>query len=181
MLSVGAAAVLLTAGCATTPSSAPHPSAASTTPVAQACRVTPPTQSDIPAVITAQQYTGPVFNKGNLWVGAWWGNPEVLKQAGKKITGGIGGDSKYPYGMKYPTWKVQDGKITGEGGKPRIRVKSLDGHSQGSGLVGGYTNELMDNGTTAYWWPTVVGFTSTGCWQITETQGGDRLVYLVKI
>lgn len=184
LVGLGVAVLLLTGGCTAAQQHTVEPpsrSAVSTTPAAQACPVTSPTQGGIPAVVTAQQYTGPVFNTGNLRVGAWWGNPEIFKQASKKITGGVGGDSKYPYGMKYPTWKVQDGKITGAGGKPRISVKPLDGHGQGSGIGGGYTNELMGNGTMAYWWPTVVGFTIPGCWQITEAQGGDSLVYVVKI
>jgi hypothetical protein len=177
LVSVGVAAVLLTAGCTTTPSSAPHSSSAatSTTPVAQACRVTPPTQSDIPSGIAAQQY-GSVFNEGNLWVGAWWDDPASLKQARKKGLVGV-----QSYGYKYPTWKVQDGKVTGAGGTPRISVKPLDGHGHGSGQVGGYASATMDDGTIARWWPTVTSFSRPGCWQVTETLGDDTLVYVVKI
>lgn len=97
------------------------------------------------------------------------------------MTGGIGGDAEHPYGMKYPTWTVLDGKLTRAGSRPRISVKSLDGRGHGSGILGGYTNELQDDGNTAYWWPTVVGFTSRGCWRVTETQGGDSLAYIIKL
>lgn len=176
------AVVLFTAGCTATHPSAPHsaPTTTSAPSGAQACPVTEPTQGAVPAGIAVQK-PGPVYNQGDLWVRAWWDNPEALAAAGKKMTGGIGGDAKYPYGMKYPTWKVLAGKLTGEGSRPRISVKPLDGHGHGSGILGGYTNALQDDGNTAYWWPTVVGFTTHGCWQVTETQGGDSLAYIIKL
>lgn len=173
--------VLLTAGCTATHPSAPSPPTRTTSAAraSQACPVTQPTKGDVPTGIAIQKY-GPLYNQGDLWVGAWWDKPEALAAAGKKIAGGIGGDSRYPYGMKYPTWKALDGKVTGAGGRPKISVEPLNGHGRGSGVVGGYTNALQDDGNTAYWWPTVVGFTTPGCWQVTETQGGDNLTYVVE-
>jgi hypothetical protein len=172
------AVVLLMAGCTAphSPAQPPSPTTTSAAPAARLCPVTPPTQDGIPVAITSQQYSAPVFNEGNLWVGAWWDDPQFIKQARKK--GIVGSQS---YGYKYPTWKVLDGKVTGAGGTPRISVKSLDGHGRGSGQVGGYTNETMDDGTVAYWWPTVAGFSSPGCWQVTETLSDDTLVYAVEI
>lgn len=176
--------VLLTAGCtaAGAKSSPSTATAGSTTPaaVAQACSVTPATKDGIPAGVAAQKY-GPVYGQGNLWVGAWWAEPSGLKQARTKVAGGVGGDAKHPYGMKYPTWKVQDGQVTGKGGRPRVTVTSLDGHGRGSSDVGGYVGATDTGNPVNRWFPTVIGVTAHGCYRVTETQGGDSLAYIIKL
>jgi hypothetical protein len=172
------AAVLLMAGCTGTQSLARQPSSATTSavPRAQVCPVTSPTRDQVPVSI-ATQWAEPVFGQGNLWVGAWWDIPQSLEQARSTV----GGDSAYPYGEKYPTWTVKGGEVTNVGGAPRVSVKSLDGQSPGRGDSGGYATSSQNGGTTIHWWPTIVRFPATGCWQVTETVGEDSIVYVVKI
>jgi hypothetical protein len=172
------AAALLLVGCTATQSSAQHPSSvtAPAAPLAQVCPVTSPTRDFVPGFI-GPQWADPVSGHGNLWVGAWWKNPQSLEQARTKADG----DSAYPYVQKYPTWAVRGGAVTNAGGAPRVSVKSLDGHGHGRGDTGGYTNASLDDGTSVHWWPTLVRFPTTGCWQVTETVGEDSIVYVVKI
>lgn len=171
-------AALLMAGCTATQSSAQHPSSATTSavPLAQVCPVTPPTRDHVPVSI-GPQWADPVFGRGNLWVGAWWKIPQSLEQARSKS----GGDSAYPYSEKYPTWMVDGGEVTNAGGAPRVSVKSLDGQGHGRSDIGGYASASLDDGTSVHWWPTVVSFPATGCWQVIETVGEDSIVYVVKI
>lgn len=171
------AVMLLVAGCTGVRASAPEssPPMNSVAPATQACPVTPPTNDGVPIAITKQQYSS-VYGHSNLWVGAWWTLPESLKQARSTDLA----DPKYPHRMKYPTWTVKAGEITDAGGRPRVIVKQLNGNGRGGSSVGGYASETLDNGTVARWWPTVVGVTAAGCWQITETVGDDNLVYVVK-
>lgn len=100
-----------------------------------------------------------------------------MKQASTKIAGGVGGDARYPYGMKYSTWQVQDGQLAGKGGRPHVTVTSLDGHGRGSSTVGAYTEGVP---LAKRWFPTVIGVTAHGCYQVTETQGSNKLAYTVK-
>jgi hypothetical protein len=55
-------------------------------------------------------------------------------------------------------------------------VQRLDAPGHGEGSVGGYATA-----TEGHWWPTGVGFSDTGCWQVTETVGGDSITYVVQI
>ncbi|GAA4188795.1 hypothetical protein GCM10022288_15600 [Gryllotalpicola kribbensis] len=129
----------------------------------------------MPAALASQRY-GVVYGHGDLWVGAWWEDPDALAQARQK--GVVGGDS---FGYKYPAWKVVDGQLTDAGGTPRVTVALLDGRGRGSAQAGDYTSERQDDGNAAQWWPTVVEFPSRGCWQVIESIGDDKLVYVVQI
>lgn len=173
-----AAIVLLTAGCTGTQPNARRPSSSSTSgvPATQACPITPPTSSTVPASV-AKQVTDGVFGHGNLWLRAWWDNPQSLEQVRSKDLG----DSKYPYQEKYPTWTLKDGTVTDTAGAPRVTVKAVNGHGRGTGTTGGYASAGLDDGTTANWWPTGVSFPTVGCWQVTESVSNETISYIVQI
>jgi hypothetical protein len=170
-------ALLFTAGCTATvlggrgSPAASSPSAAVTATPA-ACRVTEPTRSGVPSEVAKQRY-GNVFGDGRLWVGAWWTDGGNLDQVRSK---GLA-DDEFPYTDKYPTWTVRDGKVSAVAGAPQVTVKRLDGPGHGEGSVGGYATSTEG----FHWWPTGVGFSDTGCWQVTETVGGDSVIYVVQI
>lgn len=173
LLAVGCVTVLLTAGCtgtgagdglATRSSSSNAPTASA----AESCPVTQPTGGDVPTGVSEQE-PGNVFGHGGLWVAAWWTDPTALGHAG------MGGRHKYK------TWTVRDGEVTRTSGSPRITVKRVDGPGHGQGNVGGFAMGRLRDGTAAYWWPTVVTFSGSGCWQVTETAGDDSITYTVKI
>lgn len=174
-------AFLFTAGCTTATlddpgSPAPSsPSAAGTAPSAT-CHVTEPTRRGVPADV-AKQWDGNVFGHGPLWVGAWWTDPDNLAQVRSK---GLA-DDQYPYREKYPSWTVQHGKVSAEAGAPHVRVKRVNAPGQGDGSVGGYASDMQEDTTISHWWPTVVGFSDTGCWQVIETVGADSITYVVQI
>lgn len=171
----GCALSLILAGCAASPSPVPH-AKESSAPTVTTCAVTAPTTDGIPPAIMSQQYPA-VYNEGDLWVGAWWTDPASLKQARSAEDS----DSRYPYGQKYPSWTVNDGEVTSVGGAPRVTVKRLDGNDHGSSSVGGLSSATLADGTVARWYPTVVRFTTHGCWQVTETVGVQSLAYVVKL
>jgi hypothetical protein len=84
--------------------------------------------------------------------------------------------------VKYPTFTVRDGEVTDALGSPRIRAERIDGKGHGVGDTGGYATATQDgSGTTMHWWPTVVTFSSRGCWRITETVAATTLSYVVRI
>lgn len=136
------------------------------------CRVTEPTRSGVPSDVAKQRYDN-VFGDGRLWVGAWWANEDSLDQVRSKDLS----DNGFPYSVKYPTWTVRDGKVSAVAGAPQVSVKRLDGPGHGGGSVGGYATSTEG----FHWWPTGVGFSDTGCWQVTETVGGDSITYVVHI
>ncbi|WP_308465366.1 hypothetical protein [Rathayibacter soli] len=178
---VGLAAILLmvTTGCTTAQQQpARHPSSATVgTSVANECPVTPATRDGIPPALTQQGY-GAVFGSGNLWVGAWWQDPQALEQARSAERG----DPEYPYGYKYPTWTLRQGEVTDAGGAPRITVKALDRQGRGTGSTGGYaTSTTPGDSAGMHWWPTVLGVSARGCWQVTQTVGNDSISYVVEI
>lgn len=179
---VGAcSALLFTAGCTTADSGGGGaPAAASSrsavTATSAACRVTEPTRSGVPTEVAAQGY-GNVFGDGRLWVGAWWADADNLDQVRSK---GLAEDG-FPYREKYPTWTVDGGKVSAAAGAPQVSVRRLDAPAQGTGDVGGYASEPREDATVSHWWPTVVGFSDTGCWQVTETVRGDSITYVVHI
>jgi hypothetical protein len=172
-------ALLFAAGCTTAvprgrgAPAASSPSAAVTATPA-GCRVTEPTRSGVPSEV-AKQGAGNVFGDGRLWVGAWW-TGGLLDQVRSK---GLA-DDKFPYTVKYPTWTVRDGKVSAAAGAPQLSVKRVDAPGHGEGSVGGYATAPQGD-TTLHWWPTGVGFSDTGCWQVTETVGGDSITYVVQI
>jgi hypothetical protein len=173
-------ALLFTAGCTTTvlggrgSATASSPSAAVTATPA-GCRVTEPTRSGVPSEVAKQGF-GNVFGHGRLWVGAWWTDGDRLDQVRSKDLA----DNEFPYGAKYPTWTVRDGKVSAVAGAPQVSVKRVDAPGHGEGSVGGYATAPQGD-TVLHWWPTGVGFSDTGCWQVTETVGGDSITYVVQI
>jgi hypothetical protein len=32
-----------------------------------------------------------------------------------------------------------------------------------------------------HWWPTIVGCSDAGCWQVTETVGSDSITYVLHV
>jgi hypothetical protein len=173
-------ALLFTAGCTTavlggrgSPAASSPSAAVAATPAG--CRVTEPTRSGAPSVVAKQAF-GNVFGDGRLWVGAWWTGGLLDQVRSKDLA-----DDEFPYTVKYPTWTLRDGKVSATAGAPQVSVKRLDGPGHGEGSVGGYAT-AAEGGTTAFhWWPTGVGFSDTGCWQVTETVGGDSITYVVRI
>ena len=168
-------ALLFTAGCTTTVagghgSQAASPSAAVTATPA-GCRATEPTRSGVPSEVAKQAF-GNVFGDGRLWVGAWWTGGLLDQVRSKDLA-----DDQFPYTAKYPTWTLQDGKVSAVAGAPQVSVQRLDAPGHGEGSVGGYATTTEG----FHWWPTGVGFSDTGCWQVTETVGGDSITYVVHI
>lgn len=136
------------------------------------CRVTEPTLSGIPSEVSKQR-PGNVFGDGRLWVGAWW-------TGGHQVRSKDLADDEFPYTAKYPTWTLRDGKVSAAAGTPQVSVERLDGPRHGEGSVGGYAT-ARQGGTTVHWWPTGVGFSDPGCWQVIETVGGGSITYVVQI
>lgn len=170
--------MLLSAGCTATQPPVRHPSPTTNAgaAVAEAWPVTPSARDDVHAS-TRRQWAYPVFGYGNLWVWAWWDNPQSLKHVRSKDPG----DSPYPYQEKYPTWTLKDGKATDTSGASRVSVNALNRQGCGTGAVGGYATATLDDGAAVNWWPTGVSFSAAGCWQVTESVGGDTITYVVKI
>lgn len=151
-------AVLLTGGCTTSGAAVP-------------CSVTSPTDKAVPPGVSEESY-GPVLGRGTLWVGAWWADQQVLDQV----------RAQRPRLAKYPSFTVRDGEVTGVLGAPDVRVERLDARGQGSGSTGGYATAIQDGtGAHIHWWPTIVTFSSSGCWQVTETLADTRITYVVKV
>ena len=174
-------ASLITAACTTVAvrdrgSLAPSSPSTAVTATQAACRVTEPTRAGVPADVTKQGY-GNVFGHGRLWVGAWWTEADNLDQVRSK---GLAAD-QYRYREKYPTWTVQDGKVSAAAGAPQVSVKRVDAPGYGEGEVGGYATAMREVTDVFHWWPTVVGFSDPGCWQVTETVGTDSITYVVQI
>lgn len=154
------------------PSTAPKQSHASTTGT-KSCQVTKPTQSGIPASL--QHYgDGPWFGDGPMWVDAWWVDLKNRKLALRNSS------EKYPYAIKYRSFTVQHGKVTDTLGHPKIHATRLDGRGRAKGGFGGYATEA-DTPVIEHFWPTVVSFSSHGCWQITESIGHSTIKFKVKI
>jgi hypothetical protein len=149
---------------------ASSPSAAETATPA-GCRVTEPTRSGIPSEVAKQAF-GNVFGNGRLWVGAWWTGGLLDQVRSKDLA-----DDQFPYTAKYATWTLQDGKVSAAAGAPQVSVKRLDAPGHGEGSFGGYATTTEG----FHFWPTGVGFSDTGCWQVTETVGGDSVTYIVQI
>lgn len=153
-------AVLLTTGC----------TAGTSTDENSSCPVTRPTSSGVPEGVREQRY-GAVFGQGALWVGAWWADRSAVEQV----------RHQRPHAVKYPSFTVRDGAVTSALGPPLVQATRLDGTGEASGDTGGYASATQDGSDrTLHWWPTVVTFSSRGCWQITETVGGTSISYVVR-
>lgn len=161
---------LLTVGCQSTEAPAAQPSE-STVPTSSpdsdtdACQVTLPTLDQTPSLLDEW---GSVFGRETLWVDAWWADRSVLEQA------------RTDRAVKYASFTIQDGEVTEGLGPPRVQAKRLDGKGKVVGASGGYAS-AEQGGQIIHWWPTGLGFSSHGCWQVTETVGPTSITYVVKI
>jgi len=102
-------------------------------------------------------------------VNAWWleePNLEFVRQNDR---------------IKYPSFTTVEGEVTDELGPPAIEVQRLDGNGEGSGSAGGYATAQDGSGKTLSWWPTVIDFSGTGCWQVTQTVGRASITYVMEI
>lgn len=171
LLAMIAAIGVLVAGCSASSSqqtSSPrtnHPRASG-----GACQVTDPGGHDIPAPL--KRYgDGPFFGDGQMWIDAWWT---------KNGNVGTSGNKDYPYGVKYASFTLRHGKVTGALGRPKIEAIRLDGSGLAKGSFGGYAT-ATSNGVIQHWWPTGLIFSSHGCWQITESVGHSTIKFIVRI
>ena len=165
--------VLLISGCTVSESSTEGPvTAASPTvassPLAGGCRVTRPTKEGIPEGVR-EVVDGPVFGQGKLWVHAWWAEKPILTSVREENE------------IKYPSFTLRNGEVTDQLGPPRLQIKRLDGAGEASGDTGGYATAQDDSGRILNWWPTGIDFSSSGCWQVTETVGGTSIIYTIRL
>lgn len=153
-------------------------SAAASPSVPSTCHVTHPTDTAVPKGVAELRY-GPVVGQGPLWVGAWWTDPATLDEARRKD---LGGDSKHPYGVKYPTSTIRGGQATNALGRPRIHARRLDGQGDAIGQVGGYAEATLNNSNkTIHFWPTTIRFSEHGCWEVTESIEAAEIAYIIRL
>ncbi|MFW6691250.1 hypothetical protein [Streptomyces sp. MAR4 CNX-425] len=112
------------------------------------------------------------FDKQGKWYGAddlWVARPDLLDHPGERAEG---------YRTKYASITLDaQGRVTDRKGAPRVDVERLDRSGSGRGGTGGYAT--ADGGRR--WWPTVVDFPGTGCWEVTETLGSTEVRFTVPV
>lgn len=163
----------LAGGCTTsTPSvstSQPSTSSHALSVDGRRCHETIPVTHGVPAVLADAEADW--YGRGHIWVNLWWTDSGISDR-----NFGPNDDKEYPYAVKYGSVIVEHGRLTDSFGHPHISVRRLDGTGRSRASFGAYASA----GGVDFW-PTGVGFSRRGCWEVTESVAGSTIKFVLKV
>lgn len=109
------------------------------------------------------------FGHDGLWIDVAWTRDPRRVSAGGQEPGVVAG-------VKYATVTLRRGRFTSAGGPPTITARELGSGRTLRGETGGYA--FTD---TFRWWPSVLAFPATGCWEVRTTWGDTTVRFRVPL